>query len=119
MNTHSLIRGLRKRVRLGGQETTGSVCVRLTFGWFRKVHIQLSCYPDRDQKLVLSPRPGSPGREAEREKRGQLSGHKTTCASQGTHGLTLPPWGARGRPPPPKNLLPFSTVYGRKSARSF
>lgn len=61
-NTHSLIRGLRKRVRLGGQETTGSVCVHLTFGWFRKVQIQLSCYPDRDQKLVLSPRPGSPGR---------------------------------------------------------
>lgn len=29
VNTHSLIRGLRKRVRLGGQETTGPVCVHL------------------------------------------------------------------------------------------
>lgn len=94
-NARSLIKGLRKRVRLGGQETVSSVCMPLMLRWFMNALIWFCCYPDVDQRSVLGPRSESPGRETESGGNGVGSvGPRPHRASQGNRRLTLPArWG--------------------------
>lgn len=84
LDKYSLIKRLRRRVRLGGQETA-ELCVRvhLMLMWFSNVLIWLSHYPDTDQQSVLQ--------EAKSWK-GQKGGNgviKPHSASQGSCRLAL------------------------------
>lgn len=75
---HALFNQRAEEEGHAGRPRNSELCAHLMLRWCRNVLIQLSFYPDRDQQPILSPGPGSPGREAERGKWGQLSSRKAT-----------------------------------------